>query len=209
MQGHCWFALRVGNAVWHTVNSVARGTHLRSREGKRRRLSKLSNTDPRLLIYGIQSLLSPVYTVCFTNTLTKPPTSGYEVEVVKHTLAATLAKFMLQWERRDTFTSPCYLNSLKVWSAGEKKVDFAFSNMDLMKLAHSRLRERVQCELSVYASCGDEVKKCLRVKWTAHWTEIHVVFFICSTIFMLLEINATPKVFVHIRWSQMATWSYV
>lgn len=122
MQGHCWFALRVGNAAWHTVNSVARGTHLRSREGKRRRLNKLSDTDSRLLIYGIQSLLSHVYTVCFTNTLTKPPTSGYEVEVVKHKLTTTLAKFMLQWERRGAFTSSCYLNSLKVWSAGKKKV---------------------------------------------------------------------------------------
>lgn len=86
MRGHCSFALKAGNAAWHTVNSMDRETHYSWREGKWYRLNKLSTTDFRVLIYGICSLLSFVYTVCFTNTLTEPPASGYEVEVVKHTL---------------------------------------------------------------------------------------------------------------------------
>lgn len=171
MQGHCWFALWVGNAAWHTVNSMMRETHHRRRERKRYSLNKLSTTDLRLLIYGIRSLLSFVYTVCFANTLTKPPTSGYEVEVVKHTLATTLAKFMLQWERRGTFTPFCYLNSFMFWVM--EKVYFAYSNMDLMKLAHPGLRECVQCGL-VWALCLCKWwgwgQKCLRVRARAHWT---------------------------------------
>lgn len=149
MQGHYWFALWVGNAAWHTVNSMVRETSQKGGE-KRYSLNKLSSTDLRLLIYGIRSLLSFVYTVCFANTLTKLPASGYEVEVVKHTLPTTLAKFMLQWERRGTFTSFCYLNSLMFWVM--EKVYFAYSNIHLMKLTHPGLRECVQCGL-VWAQC--------------------------------------------------------
>lgn len=94
--------------------------------------------------------VSSVYAVRFTNTLTNPPTSGYDVEVVKHTLATTLAKFMLQWERRGTFTSLCYLNSF-VFRAMEK-VHFAYSNTDLMKLTHTGPTECVQCRL-VWTLC--------------------------------------------------------
>lgn len=42
MEGHCWFALRVGNAAWHTVNSTVRETRGRWKERKRRRLNWLS-----------------------------------------------------------------------------------------------------------------------------------------------------------------------
>ena len=142
MQGHCWFALGAGNAVWHTVDSTERKTHHRWREGKRYRLNKLSATDLSLLIYNIQTLLSFVYPVCFTNTLTKPLTSGYEVEVVKHTLVATLLKFTLHWERRGTFTSFVILARLTVWVM--EKVCVAYSNMNLMKLTQVELRECVQ-----------------------------------------------------------------
>lgn len=173
MQGHCWFALRVGNAAWYTVNSMVRGTHHRWREGKRYRLNKLSTTDLRLLIYGIQCLLSFVYTVCFTNTLTKLPTSGYEVEVVKHTLATTVTKFMLQWERRGTFTSFCYLNSLMFWVM--EKVYFAYSNIDLMKLTHPGLRECVQCVL-VLGSVFMQVVG-MRSKKPQGFLDIRYVFF--------------------------------
>lgn len=184
MQGHCWFALRVGNAAWHTVNSMVRETHHRWSEGKRYRLNKLSTTDSRLLICGIQSLLSFVYIACFTNTLTKPPTSGYEVEVVKHTLATTLAKFMLQWERRGTFISFCYLNSLMFWVM--EKVYFAYLNMDLMKVTHPGLRECVQCML-ILGSVFMQVVG-MRSKKPRGFLDIrYVFFFICTTIFVLLE----------------------
>lgn len=184
-QGCCRFASWVGNAVWHTVDSTVRETHHRWREGKWDSLNKLSATDPRLRIYGIRILLIFVYTVCFANTLTKPPTSGYEVEVVKHTLATTLAKFTLQWERRGAFTSLCYLNSFMFGVI--EKVYFAYSNMDLMKLAHTGLRECMQCRF-VWTLClcmwWGWGQKCLRVRAKAHWT---AGMCFCTTLFVLLE----------------------
>lgn len=82
------------------------------------------------------------YCIYFTNTLTKLLTSGYEVEVAKHTLATTLAKVKLQLNRRGTFTSCCYLSSL-MFGVMEKVC--AYSNTDLMKITHPGLRECVQC----------------------------------------------------------------
>ncbi len=91
-----------------------------------------------------------LFTLRFTNTLTWPPASGYEVEVVKHTLDTTLMKFTLQWERRGAFTSFCYLNSLMFWVM--EKVYFAYLNMKLMKLTHPGLRECGQCRF-IWALC--------------------------------------------------------
>lgn len=165
MQGHCWFALRVGNAAWHTVNNMGRETHsLKGGETVQVEQTFYHRLEASYLWHSEPVKLC-LHCVCFTNTLTKPPTSGYEVEVVKHTLATTLSKFMLQWERRGTFTSFCYLNSLMFWVM--EKVYFAYSNMDLMKLTHPGLRECVQCRLA-WALCLCKWwrwgQKCLRVR---------------------------------------------
>ena len=177
MQDHCWISWLLTTQC-DTLSSPWEGGHsLRGGQMVRVEQTFYHQLEASYL------WLSFLHTVCFTNTLTKLPTSEYEVEVVKHTLATKLSKFMLKWERRGTFTSFCYLNSLIFWVV--EKVCFAYSNIDLMKLTHPGSRECVQCGL-VSALCLCKWwrwgQKCLRVKAKSNWTAgMH--FLVCTTIF--------------------------
>lgn len=125
--------------------------------------------------------------MCFTNTLTKLPTSRYEAEVVQDTLDTTLATFKLQWERRGTFTSFCYLNSLMFWVM-EKSLFCLFKHG--LNETHTPWTERM-CAMrprlgSVFMQVVGWGQKSLRVRAKAHWTAV-MCFFICTTIFVLPE----------------------
>lgn len=154
MQGHYWFALRVGNIAWHTVNSSRRETQ--QSEGKRYRLNKLSSS--RLEVSYLWH--SESVKLCLHCVLYKyfDQTANFRIwgrSSKAHPCHYT-AKGHVTLRRRNTFNSFCYLNSLMFRVM--EKVYFAYSNTNLMKLTQPELRECVQCSLCVYASGGDEVK---------------------------------------------------
>lgn len=86
--------------------------------------------------------------MCFTNTSTKPPASGYEVEVVKHTLP--LCYGSSHYIEKEEVHSP-HFAILTAWSfEWWGSIFFAFLNKNLMKLTQTHL-------YSVYVSGKDEV----------------------------------------------------